>query len=134
MNAQKTGFTLLELAVVIIIVGILATLTLPRFVKFKENSLEKEATANLKLIQTAEKGYRLVESQYIDGSNASALNSTLKISLPTTSAIYWEYKVVDASSTVFTAKARRTTVSGGDGTTTRCIDQDDGEPVSACSW
>jgi len=52
------GFTLLELVVVIIIVGVLSSLALPRFFQVIELSRSTEALANLKAIrQAAEKCY-----------------------------------------------------------------------------
>jgi type II secretory pathway pseudopilin PulG len=130
---RKKSITLLELIVVIVILAILAILSLPRFGKIKEHSIEKEAIANLKLIQAAEKIYKLEMVTYISGSVTADLNSALRLALPTTSPYYWDYKVVDSSGSAFTAKAQRTTVSGGSTSTVKCLDQDDAEP-SDCTW
>jgi prepilin-type N-terminal cleavage/methylation domain-containing protein len=103
---HRKGFTLLELVVVIVILSILVTLNTSRFYKIKETSIDKEAIANIKLIQTSEKARRFIDEGYASGADITALNSVLRLAIPTTTA-YWNYKVDSVSTTVFTAKARR---------------------------
>ena len=47
LNKNKSGFTLLEIIIVIIIIGILASLALPKFFKTVEYSRSMEALTNL---------------------------------------------------------------------------------------
>lgn len=105
--AQKKmrAFTLVEVIVVTIIIGVMAILAMPGFINTRERILDNEAKANLKLIQNAEKIYRLENNTYINCANTSTVNTTLKLSLPTSN---WNYKVVSASATQFTAKGQRT--------------------------
>lgn len=56
---KNPSFTLLELVIIIIIMGILATLSLNTYARQKEHTLGKEAIANLKLIGAAQRIYRL---------------------------------------------------------------------------
>ncbi|MCM8795768.1 MAG: prepilin-type N-terminal cleavage/methylation domain-containing protein, partial [Candidatus Omnitrophica bacterium] len=58
------GFTLLELVVVIIIIGILATFGISQYIPARERALGKEAIANLKLIAAAERIYRMETGRY----------------------------------------------------------------------
>lgn len=58
-NAQRQGFTLLEMLVVIILIGILAGLGISNYSKTKEAALGKEAKANLKLIGAAERIWKM---------------------------------------------------------------------------
>lgn len=51
------SFTLLELIVVMVIIGILAGISLPLYYRSKERALAKEAIATLKLIGVAERNY-----------------------------------------------------------------------------
>ena len=51
-HANKKGFTLLEIIIVIIIVGVLASLALPRFFSTVEYSRSTEALASLTSVLT----------------------------------------------------------------------------------
>ena len=90
------AFTLLEIIVVVIIVGILASLGIANYSGTKEKAIGKEAIANLKMVAAAEKVYRLETGSYYpaDGSTISSLttiNSDLKLSLTDRN---WVYSIV----------------------------------------
>ena len=90
------SFTLVELLVVVIIIGILAALALPGFGTSKERVLDKEAKASLALIQAAEKIYKMEASFYypVSGNTnvVANINTYLRVDLPT-SALSWTYTV-----------------------------------------
>ncbi|MGB7971152.1 MAG: prepilin-type N-terminal cleavage/methylation domain-containing protein [Candidatus Deferrimicrobiaceae bacterium] len=54
---NRKGFTLIELMIVVAIIGILAAIAIPNFLKFQAKSKQSEAKTNLKGIYTAETGY-----------------------------------------------------------------------------
>jgi type IV pilus assembly protein PilA len=54
---NKKGFTLIELMIVVAIIGILAAIAIPNFLRFQAKSKQSEAKTNLKAIYTAETGY-----------------------------------------------------------------------------
>jgi len=58
------GFTLIELMIVVAIIGILAALAIPNFMRFQAKSKQSEAKANLKSIFTAEKSYAAEKDKY----------------------------------------------------------------------
>lgn len=138
-NLSLTGFTLLELIVVIVIIAILAVISFPQFTKMKENSLDQEAIANLKLIQTAEKIYKLETTFYNPCENVYGINEGLKLSIPTAETRNWNYEVEvtgTAPDDTFTGKAQRK----GSDSRVKCIDQDDDVPCDGaactptCTW
>jgi type IV pilus assembly protein PilA len=57
MLKSKKGFTLIELMIVVAIIGILAAIAIPNFLKFQAKSKQSEAKANLGAIFTGEVAY-----------------------------------------------------------------------------
>jgi type IV pilus assembly protein PilA len=54
---SKKGFTLIELMIVVAIIGILAAIAIPNFLKFQAKSKTSEARTNLAAIFTGETSY-----------------------------------------------------------------------------
>lgn len=54
---SRKGFTLIELMIVVAIIGILAAIAIPNFLKFQAKSKQSEAKTNLKAVYTAETSY-----------------------------------------------------------------------------
>jgi type IV pilus assembly protein PilA len=66
---KRTGFTLIELMVVVAIVGVLAAIAIPNFVKFQSRSKQGEAKANLKSLFTAQRSYFQEKDRYVETIN-----------------------------------------------------------------
>ena len=68
------GFTLIELMIVVAIIGILAAIAIPNFVKFQCRSKQSEAKTNLKAMYVSQESYRGENDTYV--AVASAANYT----------------------------------------------------------
>jgi prepilin-type N-terminal cleavage/methylation domain-containing protein len=98
---NRKGFTLVEVLIVVIIIGILASIGIPQFAASIEKAKGGEARAGLGHIQTGEKVYYAENEFYT--SNLTDLDVTL-------TQKYWSLSVSTPSSTTYTATATR---SGG---------------------
>ena len=98
----RAGFTLTEILIVVIIVGILATLALPMLVKTLEKAKLGEAASNLNLIRTGEKIY------FLEWSTFTSDVGELNIEDPNSAANkYFDYTIESADASDFTARAQR---------------------------
>jgi type IV pilus assembly protein PilA len=66
MLKGKKGFTLIELMIVVAIIGILAAIAIPNFLKFQAKSKQSEAKTNLGGIFTAEIAYQGENARFGD--------------------------------------------------------------------
>lgn len=64
MNAKQKGFSLIELVVVIVILGILASLVAPQIMGNVDKALIQQAKTDMKSIETALKLYKLDNFNY----------------------------------------------------------------------
>ncbi len=137
-SGHNRGFTLQEILVVLIIVGVLAALALPNYTKMKDEALNKVAKSTLALVRAGEQIYRMEYGTYVAGnanSGDATLNTNLKLTIPTGADSKWEYRAAAPgfpAANTFTGRARRT-----DGTSkVWCINQAIEEAFSNtdCSW
>jgi len=70
---RETGFTLIELMIVLTIVGILAAMAIPRFMRTSTKTKQKEAQLLLKQIYTMERAYRQEYDTYYPGNGGTVV-------------------------------------------------------------
>lgn len=106
---MKRAFTLLELLIVILILGILAATALPNFTKLVEKSKADQAATYLRVIRTGEKIYWADNSAYTGNPvwTAGGINSALKTEI--TDENYLFSLTCDTSGSAFLAMAKRRT-------------------------
>jgi len=63
---KREGFTLIELMIVVAIIGILAAIAIPNFIKFQLRAKAGESKVNLAGIRTAEESYFADAGSYLD--------------------------------------------------------------------
>jgi type IV pilus assembly protein PilA len=107
---MKRGFTLLEIIVVIVILGVMATLAITQYTKMVEKSRGAEARTILGNLRT---------NQAAMGQQTGACSSVdsdvgIGVDFPSTctSTHYFSYDLAATSGNVFTATATRCTASG----------------------
>ena len=122
---NRKGFTLIELMIVVVIIGILAALAIPRFMQTTGKAKKSEAKTVLKQIYQLERAYFQEHDAYVAGANTAALvASNLSFDDPGADARY-DYSAVVAGAT-FTGTATELADADGDGTAneTLTMDQD----------
>lgn len=112
-HSQMRGLTLMELVVVMVIIGITATLAMPEFFRSREKAVNKHGFATLELIRAAERTYWVEHNEtYFPSSitgtvtNVDAINSNLSLYIIDDGK--WGYKISPTATKGFRAELERT--------------------------
>ena len=126
MHTMRKGFTLIELLIVVVIIGILAAIAIPKFANTKQKAYITAMKSDLRNLVTAEEAYFADSSQYTATVANLKFQSTTSVSSPaiTTGVGSW-YATVSHSQVVLPASC-----GVGNNTTNPVIaGASEGEPV-----
>ena len=104
------GFTLIELITVIIIIGIMLGVALPKYMKMAEKTKASNAKRVLDILRKAEEAYYAENSMYVTYARSNVTGESIvdevshdKIKLD----LDWDFGVPSANDDTFTATAKR---------------------------
>jgi len=120
LNKNQSGFTLLEIIIVIIIIGILASIALPKFFKTVEFSRSSEALVNLGTIRRA---MDICYQPTLSYSPCVGFGQLSIVDPGVAAGSHWTYGWAVPTTNTYTILATRTTVDGGTATDTINITQ-----------
>ena len=126
MNKQKSkkGFTLLEVIIVVIIVGVLMSLALPRFFSVVEQSRGAEALQNISAIRGSVVRCALRLGNYALGCNVFAnLDTENPATAPNN---HFTYNIATTSGSIFSITAMRNSKVNGNTSSGIWLQQHDG--------
>jgi type IV pilus assembly protein PilE len=96
------GFTLIELMVVIVIIGILAAVAIPKFLDASQKAKASEFPTNLTAIYTGELAYNAEKGTYTTSLQMLADSGGVEVS---TQSKWFNYSVSNVTTTSFTGTA-----------------------------
>jgi prepilin-type N-terminal cleavage/methylation domain-containing protein len=115
-SRQRGAFTLVELAVVIVIIGVLAAFGVPRFLKAVERSKAGEAFAYLSAVRSAQERYQTRQGTYT--------TDLTQLDIEQVPPKYFTVGAVTATENTWTLTLTRKAGSSGYGAYTVVFDQD----------
>ncbi len=131
LGQLQEGFTLLELIITVLIVGIVASFAIPNFSKMVEKAKVRDVQTALAALATAERIYRLDQGTYGTLANLAANNYASDPDAGNFN-VDWDYAVVSGGA-AFTATATRT--GGGYNNNTVLVNQNyTGAPVAGAPY
>jgi type II secretory pathway pseudopilin PulG len=88
----KRSFTILEIMIAVLIVGMITAFGIPKYQRAMENAQRAEAFDNLRIIHAAEQAYRAGTGHYwpTDGANhlITEINQNLRLNIIENGAVY----------------------------------------------
>jgi type IV pilus assembly protein PilA len=96
---NRKGFTLIELLIVVVIIGILAAIAIPKFSSVKQKGYKTQAIAELQSLKTAQETFFTDSNRYSDDlTQLTGFSHTSSVGTPSVSSStsYWSATVTHA--------------------------------------
>lgn len=119
---KKKSLTIMEVFIVVLVIGVLATVAVPQFSKAKQRASNQEAKAMLKLLFDAEKMYYLDQYVYLACSDSSDCRNKFKVDIVSSSD--WDYTINTVAAGTFIIQAQNILDSR-----TWTLNQNGGDPI-----
>jgi len=118
---NRKGFTLIELLIVVVIIGILAAIAIPKFSNTKEKAVKASMTSDLRNLASAQESYYSDYTSYMSSaSQGTYYKASAGNSMAFTGGASWTASVTNIG---YKAGASACTMSGNSGAT------DEGTPT-----
>lgn len=124
---NRKGFTLIELLIVVVIIGILAAIAIPKFANTKEKAYVASMKSDLRNLITAEEGYFADNTTYTTDKTAVGASESAGVTVTITAATGTGW----AATASHTATSTTCAIAGGDGTNAIDATAAEGEPKCA---
>lgn len=121
---NRKGFTLIELLIVVVIIGILAAIAIPKFANTKEKAYVASMKSDLRNLITAEEGYFADNTTYTTDKTAVGASESAGVTVTITAASGTGW----AATASHTATSTTCAIAGGDGTNAIDATAAEGEP------
>jgi len=87
MARNRNGFTVIELLIVIVIIGILAAIAIPKFAGSKDRDYASQMTTDLRNLVTAEEAFFADSTRYTNNLTSLKFQSTNGVNPPAISIV-----------------------------------------------
>lgn len=83
------GFTLIEMLVVVVIIGILMAIAIPLYLKFEQGAYEATAKSDLRTLRLEQRSYSTSEATFATTRQLVTANPRLRLSEGSIGAVVW---------------------------------------------